>query len=427
MGCRRPLLDGLDFSVLSTKDATGLEKPFGEEEVSSVVHGFVRDKAPGPDGFPMAFFQFSWNVVKTDILRVVNHFHEMGSFERSLNATFLALIPKKSDAIEVKDFRPISPVGGLYKILVKLLANRLRLVLPSIISTSHNAFVQGRQILDSILIANECLDSRIRQGEPGVFCKIDVEKAYDHVNWDFLIYLLQRCGFPLHWRNWIRFCISTVRFSILINGSPSGFFESSRGLRQGDPLLPLLFVVVMEALSRLMDRTVHGGYLSGFMVGNHEGSEVMVTHLLFADDTLMFCGADPSMLTQLGCVLTWFEAFSGLKMNLGKSKMVPVGAVPNLVDLADILGCHCASLPMKYLGLPLRAKFKETTIWNPIIEKMECRLAGWKRLYLSKGGKITLIKSTLSSLPTYFLSLFPISAGVANQLEKLQRDFLGVG
>jgi hypothetical protein len=123
VGCRRPFLDGLDFSVLSTEDATGLEKPFGEEEVSSVVHVFDGDKAPGPNGFPMAFFQFSWNVVKTDILWVVNYFYEMGSFERSLNATFLALIPKKSDAIEVKDFRPISPVGGLYKILAKLLAN----------------------------------------------------------------------------------------------------------------------------------------------------------------------------------------------------------------------------------------------------------------------------------------------------------------
>jgi hypothetical protein len=120
-----------------------------------------------------------------------------------------------------------------------------------------------------------------------------VEKAYDHVSWDFLIYLLERCGFPVRWRNWIRFCISTARFSILINGCPSGFFASSRGLRQGDPLSPLLFVIVMEALSWLLDRAVQGGYFSGFTVGNHEGNEVLVTHLLFADDTLLFCDADP--------------------------------------------------------------------------------------------------------------------------------------
>ena len=217
--------------------------------------------------------------------------------------------------------------------------------------------------------------------------------------------------FLLVGRNWIRFCISMVRFSILINGCPSGFFESSRGLRQCDPLLPLLFVIVMEALSRLMDRAVHGGHLSGFTVGTSEGMDVMVTHLLFADDTLMFCEAAPPQIEKLGCVLTWFEAISGLKINLGKLEMVPVGVVSNMEVLAGILGCKCASLPLKYLGLPLGAKFKETTIWNPIIEKMERRLAGWKRLYLSKGGKVTLIKSTLSNLPTYFLSLFPIPVG----------------
>ena len=107
--------------------------------------------------------------------------------------------------------------------------------------------------------------------------------------------------------------------------------------------------------------------------------------------------------------------------------MVPVRVVSNMEVLANILGCNCASLPMKYLGLPLGAKFKESVIWNPIIEKMERRLVGWKRLYLAKGGKVTLIKSTLSNLPTYFLSLFPIPVGVARRLEKLQRDFLWSG
>ncbi len=111
-------------------------------------------------------------------------------------------------------------------------------------------------------------------------------------------------------------------------------------------------------------------------------------------------------------------------MNLGKSELVPVGDVPFIEDLAGMLGCKTSCLPMNYLGLPLGAKFKTKSIWNGVLEKMEKRLAGWKRLYLSKGGRLTLIRSTLSNIPTYFLSLFPISAALAHRMEKMQWDFL---
>ena len=257
--------------------------------MAGVVAGFNGDRAPGPDGFFIGFFQCCWDILKPDVMAILNYFHGLSSFEKSLNATFVSLISKKTDALEVKDFRPISLVGSTYKILAKLLANRLKVVLPKIISASQNAFVQGRQILDSILIASECLDSRLKSKDPGVLCKLDVEKAYDHVNWRFLSYLLQRCGFMVRWRNWIHFCISTARFSILVNGCSSGFFfPSSRGLRQGDPLSLLLFVIVMEALSGLLDQAVREGLFLGFSIGILATNPLMVSHLLFVDDTLIF-------------------------------------------------------------------------------------------------------------------------------------------
>jgi hypothetical protein len=250
------------------------------------------------------------------------------------------------------------------------------MVLEKIISKSQNAFIRGRQILDPILIANECLDSRLRSGEPGVICKMDLEKAYDHVNWDFLLYMLRRCGFGGKWCSWIAHCISSVRFSVLVNSSPTGFFSSSRGLRQGDPLSPLLFVIVMEALGRMISAAVSGGLLSGFSVGT--GTDI--SHLLFADDTLLFCGANPNHLCNLRSLFLCFEAVSGLKTNLAKSELVPVGNVDNVAGLAGILGCGVASLPLKYLGLPLGASYKAKHIWDGVIEKIERRLASWKNV-----------------------------------------------
>ena len=165
---RRLSLDGIEFSIITDEEAEWLERPFEENEIINVVQGCDGDKAPGPDGFSLAFFQQCWSVVRNDVLAVCQEFHEHCQFERSLNATFVALIPNKHGANEIKDFRPLSLVGGMYKIIAKLLANRLSAMLGKIISPSQNAFVKGRQILDSVLVANECLDSRLKADIPGV-------------------------------------------------------------------------------------------------------------------------------------------------------------------------------------------------------------------------------------------------------------------
>ncbi|KAL5543390.1 hypothetical protein UlMin_007174 [Ulmus minor] len=307
-----------------------------------------------------------------------------------MNHTFLCLIPKKLDAQKVKDFRPISLVSGLYKILAKLLSNRLREVLEETISLAQGAFVHNRQILDVVLVATEAVEDYRKRGERGVIFKVDFEKAYDYVNWDFLDLVLEKKGFGVRWRSWMRGCISLANFSIMINGKPRGRFGASRGLRQGDPI-----------------------------------EEVVVSHLQFADDTLFLLEPDKSNIEKVNTILKFFSMCSGLKINMNKSSLAGISLTKEEVGvLASEVGCEKGSWPMKYLGLPLGGNPNSAEFWNPVIEKVSKRLDGWKKAFLSKGGRLTLIQSVLSSIPTYYMSLFKLPRVVAASLEKMMREFL---
>ena len=422
-----PSLPDLEINEISSEDSARLEENFSEEEIWNAISGLNSDKAPGPDGFPIAFWIFSWEFVKEEVLGFFREFHDQCRFVKNLNATFLVLIPKKQTVEDFKDLRPISLVGGLYKILTKVLANRIKRVLDKVISKSQNAFVKGRQILDAVLIANELVDSTMRRKEQGLVCKLDIEKAYDSISWEFLYRVMNRMGFGTRWLSWIKWCISTASFSVLFNGSPTGFFPSSKGLRQGDPLSPYLFVIGMEALSCLINRAVEGNYFAGSRIAVGRGEDMVISHLLYADDTLIFCQANKEQLKYLSWILMWFEALSGLKINLNKSEVIPIGIVDNVEELASKLGCKVGSLPTPYLGLPLGAKHKAIGVWDSIEERFRKRLASWKMQYISKGGRATLIRSTLSSLPIYYLSLFRMPQRVCARLERIQRQFLWGG
>ena len=162
-------------------------------------------------------------------MRFFGEFYEHGNFVKSPNATFLVLIQKKAGVEDLRDFRPISLLGGLYKWLTKVSANRLR----KVVSKAQGAFVEERQILDAVLIANEAIDSILKNNELGILCKLDIEKVYDHVDWSFLLIVMQKMGFGEKWVGWIKWCISIASFFLLVNDTCTSFFQSSRGLRQG--------------------------------------------------------------------------------------------------------------------------------------------------------------------------------------------------
>lgn len=351
-------------------------------------------------------------------------FFKIGVINAALNETYICLIPKRKEAKTVHDYRPISLIPCTYKILARVFSERLKKVLPLTISDQQYAFVEGRQILDSALIANEIIDDWQARKLEGVVIQLDLEKAFDMVDWDFLDMVLKHKGFGEKWRKWIRACISTTSFSIIINGKSSGKFTATRGLRQGDPLSPFLFIIITVVLSQLLHQGEQQGQLSGC---ESRCGLIKINHL-FADDTLLFSNKDPFFVKKLHKIIKFFEVASGLSNNYNKSSVYGISIGTQIITrIANAWGCTTGSWPSTYLGLPLNGNPKKEIFWLPINEKLQIRLCKWNNLFISKGGRHTILQSILTNLPTYYLSLFKISAKVADRMDKIFGDFLWEG
>ncbi|GLT59681.1 hypothetical protein SLA2020_324880 [Shorea laevis] len=421
----RPVLEGISFNKISEEENAMLVAEFAEEEIKEAVWNCGGSKSPGPDGFNFNFIQRMWSTLKKEICEFIREFHRNGKLVKGSNASFIVLVPKKTNPQGMNDFRPISLIGSMYKIISKLLANRLRMVMPSIISESQTAFVGNRQITDGIIIINEMLHDMKRGNKAGLIFKADFEKAYDNVDWGFLDFMMDKLGFAMKWREWMRECVSIATVSVLINGSPTEEFNVGRGLRQGDPLSPFLFLMVAEALSGLMRKAEETGMLKGIQVGK---GELRISHLQFADDTILISEASEENAWAMKCVMRCFELISGLKVNFDKSWLYGMNVDSEYLGaMASIMNCSVGSIPFKYLGVPVGANPNRISTWSPVIECMRRRLDSWGGVALSFGGRIVLLNAILSCLPVYLFSIFKAPKKVIYLLTKLQRNFLWGG
>lgn len=241
---------------MSESDAGRLELEFSMEELKEAVWACGGDKSPGPDGINFKFIKSFWELLKEDFKSVVDEFFVRGVWPRGTNASFIALIPKVDSPLGLGDYRPISLVNCMYKVVSKLLSMRLKTVLPGLLDVCQFAFIGGKNMLDSVLIANEIVHEAKRKKLPTFVLKIDYEKAYDSVKWDFLLYMLRRMKFGEKFIKWIWGCLKSASVSVLVNGSPTEEFCMEKGLRQGDPLAPFLFRMVAEGLNGLMKQIV---------------------------------------------------------------------------------------------------------------------------------------------------------------------------
>lgn len=348
-----------------------LMRPFSAEEIDKALFAMAPLKAPGEDGFNAGFYQRHWNLIREDVTRAVLNFLNGGHMPEVVNKTVIVLIPKVKNPRNITQYRPISLCNVIYKICSKVLANRLREILDEIISEEQSAFVPGRLITDNVIMAYECIHAmRRKKGKQG-WCavKIDMMKAYDHVEWEYLQGVMLQLGFSEDWVSLVMKCVNSVSFQVKVNGELLPSFKPSRGFRQGDPISPYLFLLCGEGLSCML-KNYDGGWIDrGIRAGLRSP---WVSHLLFADDCLVFMKADSRSATRLNEILQAYSHGSGQSANKQKSSVFfspNCGASTRRV-VQNILQIQREAMTEKYLGLPTAAgRITErilNTLWSQL-------------------------------------------------------------
>jgi len=312
------------------EEAEHFNKEVTMGELEATLKWFKRDKSLGPDGWKVKFYLSFFEIIGSDLLKVIEESRISGSMHGAINTTFIALIPKTNNPSSYNDFCPVFLCNCLYKIISKIIANRIHPILSTHISPKQFAFLKDRQIHEAIRSAQEVMHSIQSKKIKGMILKADLSKAFNRVSWLYLRMLLTHLGFPVGFIKWIMCCITNVSFSVLVNGVASAFFGSERGLRQGCPLSPLLFLLVMEGLSRLIKDMHHRGRLSGIKITK----DCTITHLLFVDGVLMFLNEVIRDLTTIQNTINLFKIATGMAINNSKSTITVSKCSPHEINFA---------------------------------------------------------------------------------------------
>ncbi|RYQ97763.1 hypothetical protein Ahy_B08g093845 [Arachis hypogaea] len=422
--CEKLNAPGL-FPTLSYEEQNQLGRMVTVEEIQSSMFSMGAWKAPGPDGLPPMFYQSNWESVKTSVENwvfwVFNNHEEI----KVANSTYISLIPKIDAPETFSHFRPIGLCNVSYKLITKIISHRLKQVMPKLIGPSQSSFVPGRQSAYNIIIAQEAIHSmRIKKGAYGYMAiKIDLKKAYDLLNWEFIRDTLIEARLPNNLVDLISHCYSSVEMKVLWNGIPSISFTPSRGIRQGDPMSPYLFVLCIERLSQTISFALNQNFWEP-MVLNRGGPKL--SHLCFADDIVLFGKASMEQVEVVWGILDLFCKCSGQKVNYVKSCVYFSNNMcfARKKELSDALGMRLTNNMGKYLGVPLLHGRSKKEDFQFILDRMANRLSSWKAKNLSLAGKVTLTQSALASIPSYVMQTMKLPLSICDSIDKICRNFL---
>ncbi|GFZ11161.1 hypothetical protein Acr_22g0005590 [Actinidia rufa] len=415
----------VEGKIVEEEHALSLLQPVLDKEIKSALFSIGDDKAPGPDGYSSCFFKSAWSIVGPDVCAAVKEFFVSGKILKQLNHAVISLVPKTASASRVEEFRPIACCNVIYKVISKILAARLSPILESLIDPGQSAFVPNRSMVENIYMVQELLRKYCwNRISPRCIMKVDLRKAYDTVNWNFLEDVLSGLGFPALFIQWIMQCVSTTSYSISINGSLHGFFKGKQGLRQGDPISPFLFVLCLEYLSRNL------GKLKSIPDFNFHPKcfALNISHLAFADDLILFTRGDVTSVNLIMDCLNKFGECSGLGISNTKSNVFMAGISRDIMEeIKTITGFSSGRFPFRYLGIPVAASRLTIEQFNPLITKISDYVSAWAGATLSYAGRSELIRSVLQGVECFWLSILPIPVGVRDKVISLCRNFLWGG
>ena len=358
------------------------------------------------------------------VIATVLDFLNSSNMNPNINYTHIVLIPKVKSPEKMSDYRPISLCNVVYKIMSKVVANRLKQILPKLISPSQSAFVSGRLIIDNALVAYETLHSmhcRKSRKKGSLALKLDISKAYDWVEWDFLKNIMLRLGFPEVWIDRVMCCVSSSSFSVLINGKTYGHIIPTWGLWQRDPLSPYLFLLCAEGFTALLDRAKEEGRLHGVSICRRAPT---ISHLLFVDDSLLFCQANQEDVRCISDTLQLYATAYRQCINFEKSSIFSNNMKEEVREqIKRQLRVREVERFGSYLGLPTlvgRAKYQTFSFLKDRVWK---KIQGWKGKLLSRAGKEVLIKAVAQSIPTYTMGVFLLPIKLCNELNAMCARF----
>ena len=404
-----------------------LIKEFKVVEVWQALQQMHPTKSPGPNGMSPIFYQKYWDVVGPSVSNCVLQVLNSGVMPKGINDTYIyiCLIPKTKNPQKITEYRPINLCNVIYKLISKVLANGLKKILNVVITEAQSAFVPGRLITNNVMVAFETMHSisKKRKGKEGLMTiKLDMSKAYDRVEWAYLESMMRKLGFNEKWISLIMICVTMVSYSVLINGEPRGNIIPSRGLHQGDPISPYLFVLCTKGLLAIIRQKEVVGLIKGVVVSKQAP---LISHLFFADDSIIFCRATMEECKQVALVLDTYEKESGQKLSRDKTSLFfnknTSGEIQSFVK--EMFGAQIVQQHERYMGLqPMVGKGKKKA-FNRIKDQVGRKITGWKGKLLSNAGREIFIKAIAQATPTYIMNCFKLPDSLCSEINSMVGGF----